>query len=52
MGPYDEKTGTYLGNADVQHDVANGNLSESSLNPGTYYDGDGNQYDGDYNPRD
>lgn len=52
MGLYDESTGRYLDSSDVQHDVLNGNLTESSLNPGTYYDGDGNCYDGDYNPKD
>lgn len=52
MGPYDESSGRYLDSSDVQHDVANGSLTESSLNPGTYYDGNGNEYDGDYNPKD
>ena len=46
MGPYDDDQ---RDNSDVQHDVNNGNLTESSLNPGTYYDGDGVSYDSDYN---
>lgn len=52
MGPYDSNLGRDLDSSDVQHDVMNGNLTESFISPGTYYDGDGNQYDGDYNPID
>ncbi len=49
-GPYDEELGRELDSSDVEHDVNNGYLQESSLSPGTYLDGDGNRYDGDYNP--
>ena len=47
---YSEYEGRYLDHDDVQHDVLNGNLTESSLYPGTYEDGDGNCYDSEYNP--
>lgn len=52
MGKWDYGTGRELDSSDVQHDVANGNLTESSIQPGTFYDGDGNQYDANYNPKD
>lgn len=52
MGPYDEDSGRFLDNSDVEHDVNNGNLSRSSIDSNTYYDGDGNSYDSDYNPKD
>ncbi len=49
MGPYDDESGRYLDSSDVEHDVNNGNLTQSSSDPNTYYDGDGVEYDQDYN---
>lgn len=51
MGKYDESLGRELDNSDVQHDVNNGNLWQSSTDPNTYYDGDGVEYDENYNPK-
>lgn len=48
-GKYDSDSGRYLDNRDVENDSLNGRLTQSSLNPGTYYDGDGNRYDENYN---
>lgn len=52
MGKYDYSTGRELDSSDVEHDVLNGNLRESSIQPGTFLDGDGNSYDANYNPKD
>ena len=51
-GPYDEEQGRYLDNSDVQSDLANGYLQESSIQPGVVYDGEGRSYDMDYNQLD
>ena len=50
MGPYDEETGRNLDHSDVEHDVLNGYLVEDSTHPGTYYNGDGECFDEEYNP--
>ncbi len=49
MGPYDEELERNLDSEDVQHAVNNGYLTQSSLDSNTYYDGDGVEYDQDYN---
>ncbi len=49
MGPYDEETGRNLNNDDVQYALNNGGLTRSSLDENTYYDGDGVEYDSEYN---
>lgn len=51
MGPKYDEDGFEIpqDSSDVQHDVLNGSLWESPNQPGVYYDGDGVEYDGDYN---
>ena len=40
------------GKADIEYGTNNGCLRESSITPGVFVDGDGNEFDSDGNPID